>query len=789
VLSSRVSGTQNVAGGPGIIVRSLDPSDNSVDSSIYVANSSGVRVYAALGSTTDPIELAFDGIQLLRWPAAVGDAYVQIDKTIDTNRDYDGDGRPDRMTLRVEATVIGREDVTTPAGTFTGTLRQRQTVRQTVLPSSGVATVTVVATADVWYASNVGTVKSVTEITGPRGYISTTTETLTGYRVGNRSSDSVTPTVNSVTPAVALLRGASVAVSATFSKAMDVDAFAAGGFTVVDSSNRPQAGSVQVQGNVVRFVPDQAWASGNYTARISTAAQDMLGNALVIPKSWTFAIDATGPGVVSSTPPDDAKDVALDTVVVLQFSEPFDLASVKAGNIWISDGTGVVPTVVTVSDSRLTITPTGGLQRAKVYTVNVSGITDTLGNAMPQNLVMQFRTTQGLFAYPVTLYPNASVNAPAIGDVNGDGINDVVFSTSGGADPRTQNSIYVRLGRVDGTLADPIRIDTAAQSCSWISLVIGDLDGDGRMDLVAGGNYCGALVLRQSANGVLVPGEFLALASSAALRLADLSSNGKLALVGVGGNSGDINVWRQDSTGKFVLSDKPPTISSLGNDIEVGDVNGDGRPDLVVAMNGYLNQHVAVLLQQADGTFAAPVYLSTGLDWGARAVALGDMNGDGRLDIVATTGGNSPTSIAVFYQGVGGTLGSATQVSSYDIPMAVRVADIDNDGRADLIVSHQGWSAVGIYLQQADGTLAAEQRFLAPYGNFYPNSLAVGDVTRDGRRDIVLEGGLIIQVPNVVPRSAVPSRSVRALLNRAQKVGIARLTSARASRLSLTEWM
>jgi hypothetical protein len=310
----------------------------------------------------------------------------------------------------------------------------------------------------------------------------------------------------------------------------------------------------------------------------------------------------------------------------------------------------------------------------------------------------------------------------------------------------------VRLGQADGSLAAAVPIDVGpALACPFNSVAVGDLNGDGRADIAVGGSFCGVQVLHGTAAGGWTLGPFLAHPASSRLRIADVDGDGRLDLVGVGGGVSKVVIWRQTPGGDLTLLGEPATGSSFGRDIEVGDVNGDGRADLVVVVGMEPGRHVAVLLQRADGTFAPPSFLDTGSPWGATGLALGDFNGDGRIDIAATTGGNSPTHLALFFQSASGVPGPVTKVPTYDIPTAVRAADIDGDGRVDLVVSHVGWMAVGLYLQQANGVLAPELRFAAPYGSDNPHSMALGDIDRDERIDIVLSGEWIRQLPVTAP--------------------------------------
>jgi len=224
-------------------------------------------------------------------------------------------------------------------------------------------------------------------------------------------------------------------------------------------------------------------------------------------------------------------------------------------------------------------------------------------------------------------------------------------------------------------------------------------------------------------------------------------------VVGVGSGSSAISIWRQDASGMLQLSDSVSIGSGTGTAIEMADVDGDGAVDLVAAMAGVPGKDIAVILQQPGRTFAAPTYLDTGSVWQARAIAIGDLNGDGRRDIVAATGGNRPTSyLAVFYQDASHNFGVATHVQSNDIPGALRVVDVNGDGSADIVVFHIGFSTVGVYLQQSGGNLGPETLYPAGVnGNFLQDQLAVGDINGDGRPDIVLDGQILVQFPSTLP--------------------------------------
>jgi hypothetical protein len=87
-------------------------------------------------------------------------------------------------------------------------------------------------------------------------------------------------------------------------------------------------------------------------------------------------------------------------------------------------------------------------------------------------------------------------------------------------------------------------------------------------------------------------------------------------------------------------------------------------------------------------------------------------------------------------------------LASYDVPEPVAVGDINLDGRPDIVVLHAGWMAAGVYLQQADGSLAPEELYPIPYAsNYNTHGLAIGDVNNDGSPDIAIadyNSGLVV---------------------------------------------
>src|ERR1039458_7346881 len=172
-----------------------------------------------------------------------------------------------------------------------------------------------------------------------------------------------------------------------------------------------------------------------------------------------------------------------------------------------------------------------------------------------------------------------------------------------------------------------------------------------------------------------------------------------------------------------LLPAAPYVANGAGTWVAVGDFNGDGKADFVVANSG-----VSVWLGNGDGTFRAPVNSAGGAS--PIALATGDFNGDGLPDVAAVyvNGG-----VAILLGNGDGTFQAAVNYAAGSGPAAVAVADFNGDGAADLAVANAG--GVSVLLGNGDGTFQAAVNYAAGSG---PAAVAVGDFAGNGKADLAV---------------------------------------------------
>ena len=375
-------------------------------------------------------------------------------------------------------------------------------------------------------------------------------------------------------------------------------------------------------------------------------------------------------------------------------------------------------------------------------------------------------TFQSAQSYASGGYTAVSV---ATGDLNGDGKTDLVVANQCQSSANcTNGSVGVLLGNGDGTFQ--VAANYASGGNNTAAVIVGDLNADGRPDLVLA-NQCQVLgncsmgsvsVFIGNGDGTFqTPQNYNSDGVFArSLGIGDWNGDMKpdLAIVNQcqssGACSGTVTMLLGNGDGTFQI---PPSYASGGYDadsVATGDLNRDGKLDLVVAnlcQGGNCSQGkngiVSVLLGNGDGTFQSAQDYATG-GFGASAVAIGDVNGDGNADVIVanqcSTGScKSGGSLSVLLGNGDGTLQSAkTYPSGGYMTLAVAIADFNKDGNLDLAVAHQCQDiscqngAVSVLLGNGNGTFQAAQSFSS--AGYETDSVAVADFNGDGNPDLVL---------------------------------------------------
>jgi len=228
-------------------------------------------------------------------------------------------------------------------------------------------------------------------------------------------------------------------------------------------------------------------------------------------------------------------------------------------------------------------------------------------------------------------------------------------------------------------------------------------------------------------------------ASPESVTIADVNGDGRLDLLTANSDSGTLTIYHAGASG-FA----PPATLSVGAgafEARVADLNNDALPDLVVARIGGFGGggDVVVRLATAPGVFAPASAVATGDTPVALDVA--DLNADGRLDIVAADSGFSGAGdeLLVVLSSPFGGFETAQRYATGDYPSDVLIADMNTDSIPDLVVANASSGTAGVLFGLASGGFSSMETYPVGPG---PRGVAAADLNLDGSLDLATANGI-----------------------------------------------
>jgi hypothetical protein len=343
------------------------------------------------------------------------------------------------------------------------------------------------------------------------------------------------------------------------------------------------------------------------------------------------------------------------------------------------------------------------------------------------------------FSTKVDYGTGVNPQSTAIADMNGDGKSDLAVVN-------TNNNTVSILRNASNpnsvTLAGKVDFATGNQP---YSVAIGDIDGDGKPDIaVANFSSNTVSILRNTSNnGILSFAskmDFTTGTNPTSIAIADLDGDGKLdlAITNYGDNS--VSVLRNTGAiGAISFASKLDiTTGSNPFSICIGDINTDNKPELVIS--NYGSNSISVLRNTGTSgfvSFATKLDFATGPNpW---SIAIGDIDGDGKLDLTSANTSSNSVSILRNSSSIG-SIGFASKIdfTTGSGPISVAIGDIDGNGKPDLAVANNGGSSNSISLLSNIsniGTINFASKVDFTSGS-YPISLVIGDIDGDGKPDI-----------------------------------------------------
>ncbi len=332
--------------------------------------------------------------------------------------------------------------------------------------------------------------------------------------------------------------------------------------------------------------------------------------------------------------------------------------------------------------------------------------------------------------YPV-LVSTSKPYSIAMGDLDGDKKLDLVVGYF-----NTNIPISILKGNGDGSFATSTATSTPVDM-GPNTVVIGDFNADGKGDIATaneGGDTLSVLLgdgagMFSTSTPPLSVGD-----GPRSIAAGDLNGDEKLDIVTANLNSHNVSVLLGDGTGSFGPLNNYP-VGTHPDSVAISDIDGDHKNDIVVA--NFSDNTVSILIGNGDGTFVnasnSPLLAVEPTGTSAlNAVAVADLNHDGKMDIVTANRDTNKVSILL---GIGGGQFSAPKDFTVGAsPRFVTMGDINGDGNIDIVTANFNSNDVSVLLGDGAGGIQSSMSFSVGTG---PRSVAIKDLNGDGKPDLV----------------------------------------------------
>jgi hypothetical protein len=336
----------------------------------------------------------------------------------------------------------------------------------------------------------------------------------------------------------------------------------------------------------------------------------------------------------------------------------------------------------------------------------------------------------GLTGDTLTVRTGTGVRAVQVADLNRDGVYDLVTANT------AADSISVHKGLPAGGFGARTDTPTGDQPTA---LAIGDLDADGWSDVVIavmGGAGSVGVAINNSVGGFPVVTSYSDNTSPDAVAIADFDGDAIPDLVMGHSATFLVSFLPGNGNGTFGTRTGFNANGTTVMSIAVGDIDGDGRPDVVAP--SLINPRVNWYLNNGKGPFGPAVDLTAGTT--PQGLVATDLNGDARPDIAVANSGSA--NLSTFMNQGDGVFAPHVDVPAALGPTYLAAADLNGDTKTDLVTSTyrsfvDDTTRVSVYLNPGNGAFAARTDYDKGTGHSR-TGLAIGDVTHDGKLDIVV---------------------------------------------------